>query len=41
MAGALAQAYYGDIPRAITREVYRRIPEEFKEIMIVFEEHHL
>ncbi len=41
MAGALAQAYYGDIPRTITKEVYRRIPEEFKEIVIVFEEHHL
>ena len=41
MAGALAQAYYQDIPRAVTQQVYARIPQAFKEILIVFEEHYL
>jgi len=41
MAGALAQAYHQDIPRAVTEQVYARLPEEFKQILIVFEEHYL
>lgn len=41
MAGALAQAFYQEIPRTVAEQVYARIPEEFKEIVIVFEEHHL
>jgi len=41
MAGALAQAFYQDIPRGVAQKVYARIPEEFKEIVIVFEEHYL
>ncbi len=41
MAGALAQAYYGNIPETITHQIYSRLPEEFREIVIVFEEHYL
>jgi ADP-ribosylglycohydrolase len=38
IAGAIAQAYYKDIPKWITDEVYDRIPEEFKKVIILFEE---
>ena len=41
MAGALAQAFYKDIPRAISRQVYNKLPKEFKEIVILFEQQHL
>jgi len=41
IAGAIAQAYYGDIPRPVTEAVYTKIPEEFRKILILFEEHYL
>jgi ADP-ribosylglycohydrolase len=41
MAGAIAHAYYKDIPRAVCEAVYARLPEDFKKIIILFEEHYL
>jgi ADP-ribosylglycohydrolase len=41
IAGAIAQAYYKDVPRYITENVYSRIPQEFKEILILFEKKYL
>ncbi|HKL37321.1 MAG TPA: ADP-ribosylglycohydrolase family protein [Bacteroidales bacterium] len=41
MAGAIAHAYYKDVPRAVCEAVYARLPEAFKKIIIVFEEHYL
>ncbi len=38
IAGGIAQAYYKDIPKWITDEVYSRIPEEFMKTIILFEE---
>lgn len=41
IAGAIAQAYYKEIPKWITEQVYNLIPEEFKKTIILFEERYL
>jgi ADP-ribosylglycohydrolase len=38
IAGGIAQAYYKNIPKWITDEVYSRIPEDFRKTIILFEE---
>ncbi len=41
IAGAIAQAYYGEIPRHITENVCSLIPEEFEQTLILFERKYL
>ncbi|MFO8236639.1 MAG: ADP-ribosylglycohydrolase family protein [Bacteroidales bacterium] len=41
ITGAIAQAYYKEIPGEIVENVYARIPDEFKKIIILFEEKYL
>ena len=38
IAGAIAHAYYKEIPKWITDEVFARIPDEFRKTIILFEE---
>ena len=41
IAGAIAQAYYKDIPGDITENVYSLIPEEFQQTLVLFERKYL
>jgi ADP-ribosylglycohydrolase len=41
IAGAIAQAYYKDIPGYITENVYSLIPEEFQQTLVLFERKYL
>jgi len=41
IAGAIAQAYYKDIPRYIAENVYSLIPEEFQQTLVLFERKYL
>jgi ADP-ribosylglycohydrolase len=36
IAGGIAEAYYGEIPQEILKEVYKRLPKEFLEIVLSF-----
>lgn len=36
MTGAIAEAYYGEVPEAIAEEVLTRLPNDFIEIMLQF-----
>jgi ADP-ribosylglycohydrolase/uncharacterized protein (DUF1810 family) len=39
IAGGIAEAYYKDIPRLIVDEVWKRLPEEFKKILVQLHEY--
>jgi ADP-ribosylglycohydrolase len=41
IAGAIAQAYYKDIPGYIAENVYSLIPEEFQQTLVLFERKYL
>ncbi|MFN2188938.1 MAG: ADP-ribosylglycohydrolase family protein, partial [Candidatus Promineifilaceae bacterium] len=36
IAGGIAEAFYGPLPKSITTEVWIRIPQEFRSIILSF-----
>jgi len=38
IAGGIAEAYYNDIPKEISSNIYKRLPKEFLEILLQFKD---